>query len=135
MSHPLLSLDGLSAQNNLLFLSKSKFILETHFNPVSPKATCGACCPSGLVCPPSAEPPSPVHLATLCFASRLYYFPALLPATPPVFPFPWKNPAFPLSAPVCIPSGTPSPLQAQGRLQTAAPTQNLPEHLLWTSSS
>ena len=66
-----------SAQN-ILFLSKFKFILETHFNPVSPKSHWWGLLPSGPVSP-SAEPPSPVHVATLWFILRLSCFLALLP--------------------------------------------------------
>ena len=85
--------------------------------------------PSGPVSP-SAEPPSPVHVATLWFILRLSCFLALLPVDFSWFSIPMENPALSLFASVCIPSGTPSPVQAQGRLQTAAPTENLPEHLL-----
>ena len=117
-----------SAQN-ILFLSKFKFILETHFNPVSPKSHWWGLLPSGPVSP-SAEP-QVLSMLPHCgsFLDCLASWPCC-PLTYSYLSIPMENPAFSLFASVCIPSGTPSPLQAQGRLQTAAPTENLPEHLL-----
>ena len=117
-----------SAQN-ILFLSKFKFILETHFNPVSPKSHWWGLLPSGPVSP-SAEPPSPVHVATLWFILRLSCFLALLPVD--LF-LSFHSHGKSCLLPFCLclhPIWHPQPIAGQGRLQTAAPTENLPEHLL-----